>query len=141
MTHIDTRICSEYSERIIRDAFPEEVAEFEAKEKARLAAATLASDLAESAEWSECTVEEYKARCMRDVATFQATGELPAAWTPDEAPAIDDAQLDEAMREREAIESGSVEPPRFGWIRSIGAHSCRDPRRCTACLNGMPRRS
>ena len=38
----------------------------------------------------------------------------------DIAPETDDAQLDEAMREieaeREAIESGCVEPPELGWL-------------------------
>jgi hypothetical protein len=95
-----------------------------------LAASTLASDLAESAEWSECTVEEYKRRCAADVRTFQATGELPPAWTPERSAEdmmnpdlISDEELDrrvdeinrEIEAEREAIESGSVEPPRLGW--------------------------
>lgn len=39
------------------------------------------------------------------------TGELPPAWEPEpiEAPEIDDAELDAAMREREAIEAGCID--------------------------------
>lgn len=48
----------------------------------------------------------------------------------DEAPPVDDAQLDEAMREieseREAIMSGCVEPPRGGWLCEIRARGMGD---------------
>jgi hypothetical protein len=56
-----------------------------------------------------------------DLQRFQSTGELPDAWAPE----IDDEQLDEINRDDEisrefdAIESGSVEPPKGGWLISI----------------------
>ena len=58
-----------------------------------------------------------------DLARFSATGELPDAWTPEqpEADLTDeefDRRVDEMNRELDAIESGCVEPPRFGWITS-----------------------
>lgn len=55
------------------------------------------------------TAEE---KIRQDLARFQATGELPDAWVPE----IDDSELEEINRELEAIESGCVEPPRFGWL-------------------------
>lgn len=37
----------------------------------------------------------------------------------DEAPPIDDEALDELNREREAIASGCVEPPKLGWVKGL----------------------
>lgn len=61
-----------------------------------------------------------------DLARFNATGELPAAWAPE----IDDTELDEINRdpdiaallsdhlaEQDAIESGCYEPCRIGCVR------------------------
>lgn len=46
----------------------------------------------------------------------------------EEAPPVDDAQLDEAMREieaeRDAHASGSVEPPKGGWLSMVGVRHC-----------------
>lgn len=56
-----------------------------------------------------------------DLERFNATGELPEAWTP-EVEVTDeefDRRVDEINREMEAIESGCVEPPRFGWLIQI----------------------
>ncbi len=60
-------------------------------------------------------------QCVIDLERWQATGELPPAWTP-EPDGVDefDRQVAEVNAELEAIESGSVEPPRFGWINQIG---------------------
>jgi len=86
--------------------------------------------------WGEATCDSiqvvYAAAAAADVATFHATGELPAAWTP-EVDAEFDARVDEMNREleqeREAIESGSVEPPRFGWL-----NMSRGPKaNCSGC--------
>lgn len=56
-----------------------------------------------------------------DLRAFQMTGELPPAWEPE--PDVSDAEfdrrVDEINRELEEIESGSVEPPRFGWLNQI----------------------
>jgi hypothetical protein len=57
-----------------------------------------------------------------DLARFNATGELPAAWAPE----VDDAELDEINRDPEiaahlaeldAIESGCFEPCPIGCVR------------------------
>lgn len=59
-----------------------------------------------------------------DLARFNATGELPAAWAPE----INDSELDEINRDPEiaahlaeldAIESGCSEPPALGWAINI----------------------
>lgn len=70
--------------------------------------------------------QEEKIRA--DLANFNATGELPEAWEPTRY--VDDEEFDrrldeinmddEIAAELEAIESGSVEPPRFGWLCQIG---------------------
>jgi hypothetical protein len=66
-------------------------------------------------------------RIRAELAHWQETGELPAAWEPEptEAPEIDDARLDEMMREREAIESGCVEPPPLGWLCQLSRYGER----------------
>lgn len=50
-------------------------------------------------------------RIRAELAHWHETGELPPAWEPEptEAPEIDDARLDEMMREREAIDSGYLD--------------------------------
>jgi hypothetical protein len=74
-----------------------------------------------------CTQDD---QIRADLARFNATGELPAAWDPaiDDCCYIDDAQLDELNRdpdiaahlaELDAIESGCAEPPALGWAINI----------------------
>lgn len=82
----------------------------------------------EECENNDCTgcawcdaIAEFKS----DVERFDATGELPAPL-PD---AEFDRRVDEMNREREAIESGSVEPPAGGWLVATKR------RRCT-CADG-----
>ncbi len=53
-----------------------------------------------------------------DLERFIATGELPDAWQVDDEEF--DRRVDEINREMEDIESGSVEPPRFGWLIGVG---------------------
>ncbi len=56
---------------------------------------------------------------------FHATGEIPPAWGPTRW--VDDEEFDrevdeinrELELETELVESGSAEPPRFGWITNI----------------------
>lgn len=50
-------------------------------------------------------------RIRAELAHWHETGELPPAWEPEliEAPEIDDAEFDAAMREREALESGCLD--------------------------------
>lgn len=50
-------------------------------------------------------------RIRAELEHWHETGELPPAWEPEptEAPEIDDARLDEMMREREALESGCLD--------------------------------
>jgi hypothetical protein len=50
-------------------------------------------------------------RIRAELARWHETGELPPAWEPEptEAPEIDDAELDAAMRELEALESGCLD--------------------------------
>lgn len=64
-----------------------------------------------------------------DLRMFQLTGELPAAWEPEPAEPtryVDDTEFDrrisELNRELEEIESGCVEPPRFGWLSNLSRY-------------------
>lgn len=90
--------------------------------------------------WGEATCDSiqvvYSGAVAEDLARFQSTGELPAAWTP-EVDATFDARVDEMNREleaeREAIESGSAEPPAGGWLTVAIGRAKRV--RCT-CADG-----
>ncbi len=65
-------------------------------------------------------------RIKADLEHFFLTGEIPEPWAAiaPESEAAEDAEfdrrIDEINRELDAIESGSFEPPRFGWLNRIG---------------------
>jgi hypothetical protein len=76
-------------------------------------------------------------RIRAELAHWEETGELPAAWEPEpdcscsrggnaafcecqgNAPEINDRELEEMNRELDEQLSGSVESPRGGWLSNL----------------------